>query len=84
MKIIGALASQLVQLLADGGDFLLAGDDEFFLINARQQIGFGITGDDLTFVNDGDGVAQLFRLFQIVGGENDGGALTVELTHPLP
>lgn len=57
------------------GFFVAEGADQFFCL---------VEGDELAFVNDGGAVAELLGFFEVVGGEEDGGAGGVEFFHIGP
>lgn len=59
----------------DKGFFVAEGADEFFGL---------VEGDELAFVDDGGAMAELFGFFEVMSGEEDGGASGVEFFHVGP
>ena len=53
-------------------------------VQTAQQLRRRLAGHDLAPVHDGDGVAQLLRLLQIVGGQQDGHALGIDAADVFP
>ena len=66
------------------GQVLLDVEDEGFNMQLAQQLAHAGVLDNGAVVDDADVTAQLFRLFQVVGGENDGDALLIELGEEAP
>ena len=50
----------------------------------RSSVAHAVALDDAAVIDDGDVAAEALRLFQIVRGQDDGGALLVDLAQELP
>ncbi|AOW89547.1 hypothetical protein BC342_26840 [Streptomyces olivaceus] len=59
-------------------------DRDAFSADGRLQLARGAVRDDAAVVDDGDGVRELVGLLQVLGGEQDGGAVRHQVLHGLP
>ncbi len=66
------------------GQVLLEVEHEGFNVQLAQQVAHAGVLDDGAVVDDADVAAQLFGLFQVMGGEDDGDALLVEFGEKAP
>ena len=55
-----------------------------FHVQLLQQFPLAGVPDNLAVVDNGDVTAQGFRLFEVMGGQDNGGALAVHLFQELP
>src|SRR6185503_643693 len=69
----GLAGQERDRLVGGGAD--LEGDD--VAGDAALELGGGAGGDDLAVVDDEDAVAERVRLVEVVGGEEDGGAVAI-------
>ena len=57
---------------------------QHLVAGGAKQLGCFVVGHHLAVVDDGDAITQAFGFFEIMGGEHDGGAITVQITHIIP
>ncbi len=70
--------------LRGGGARLAQIEHEHFGLQLAQHIRHAVALDDVAALDDGDVAAQILGLFQIVRGEDDGGALRVDACAGTP
>src|SRR5690554_1438149 len=63
---------------------LLGIQHEGFYAQLLQQLALAGVPDDLAVINDRNVSAKRLGFFQVMGGQNDGGALAVHLFQELP
>src|SRR6185436_5145930 len=67
-----------------GVEIGLEHDRELLAVEPAQQRLGAVAGDELAMVDDGDGVAELLRLLEVMRGEEDGDAGALQAPDMVP